>query len=246
MKLVIPDSHEQYAKFKKVIEDWDAKVDEIYFLGDWTDTFEGLTPNTHRMAEYMRDLLMWPKFTALWGNHDLHYAYSRVRGVHCSGYDDRKRDIFEKTLTREHWDKVKTHAWVDGWLLSHAGVHKHFAHAVRGLAPDYIDERCAIAMQRLKSGMIDEWLGAGFDRGGPQAVGGIIWLDWRSFHPITDLNQLVGHTNGREVRYNHTIRQSNTSPKKGKGKYLSRNVCIDTHLRHIALIDKGEVEIIPL
>ena len=47
--------------------------------------------------------------------------------------------------------------------------------------------------------------------------------------PIPGLNQLVGHTPAQSVRHKKTPR--------------SRNICIDTHLRHYAVFDGGKLEI---
>ena len=47
--------------------------------------------------------------------------------------------------------------------------------------------------------------------------------------PIPGLNQLVGYTPAQSVRYKDTP--------------ASRNICLDTNLRHYAVFDGGKLEI---
>jgi hypothetical protein len=54
-------------------------------------------------------------------------------------------------------------------------------------------------------------------------------MDWDELVPISGLNQLVGHTPDKSVRHKNTS--------------TSRNICLDTNLRHYAVFDGGKLEI---
>jgi hypothetical protein len=111
---------------------------------------------------------------------------------------------------------------VDGYFISHAGLHPfHDKYALR-VHPEII-------LAQLAEGKVDQCLRAGVSRGGNIRVGGIDWLDWDEFEPIPGMNQICGHTPRPEVRYREGDR--------------SRNFCIDTQLRHYAVIEDGQVTI---
>ena len=83
-------------------------------------------------------------------------------------------------------------------------------------------------MQRLRENTpaLHPLLRAGWVRGGDQAKGGCTWLDWdEEFEDIPGVPQIVGHTIGKEPRW--------------KGASL----CLDTQLRHYAVIEDGKVTV---
>jgi hypothetical protein len=231
MYLIIPDCHEQATKFSKIINKWSSKVKHIYFLGDFTDSFDGLTEQTQKIADIMRDLLHCNDFTALWGNHDLQYAHSDIIGLRCSGFDPQKVKIFNDALCCS-WQYIKTHVWVDGWLLSHAGIHTHFEHPLTGMTKNRIEQLSNVAISKLTYKEVDPWFDAGYDRGGRNIFGGILWQDWKTLSPIDSISQLVGHSRGKVVRY--------------KDNKLSKNICLDTDLNDIILMENGETEVVHL
>jgi hypothetical protein len=58
-------------------------------------------------------------------------------------------------------------------------------------------------------------------------------MDWDSLVPISDINQIVGHTPGRKVREKHT-------PD-------SRNYCLDVKNGSVAaILEDGELNILEL
>jgi len=117
------------------------------------------------------------------------------------------------------------------WLLSHAGFHAFAAHPVRGLADDYLEFSANEALDWAAQRRVNPWFGAVASRGGPQAVGGPLWLDWDDeFAPVTGVNQIVGHTEHRRVQ------------RKGGEQF--ENWCLDTQLREIALIDDESIEVV--
>ena len=66
-------------------------------------------------------------------------------------------------------------------------------------------------------------------RSGDQKIGGINWMDWDELVPIPGLNQLVGHTPDKSVRYKNTP--------------TSQSICLDANLCHLAVFDGGQFEI---
>src|ERR1019366_7343651 len=97
------------------------------------------------------------------------------------------------------------------------------AGAELGKYREFIDRACADAWTCLNRGEPHFLLGRGVSRSGDQRIGGINWMDWEELIPIPGLNQLVGHTPAQSVRHKKTP--------------TSRNICLDTHLRHYAVFD---------
>ena len=86
--LIIPDVHEQIQKLKTILQTY-AAVPAVIFLGDFFDTFDGLTEATHETARWVAENSNHPRYRFLWGNHDLHYAYPLMQLI-CSGFTHQK------------------------------------------------------------------------------------------------------------------------------------------------------------
>jgi hypothetical protein len=71
------------------------------------------------------------------------------------------------------------------------------------------------------------WLGAGFERGGDQRYGGLVWCDWAKLDPPQGLKQICGHTPAKTVRFKHG----------------SDVVCLDTALKDYAIWDGENLEV---
>lgn len=240
--LIVPDIHEQIEKLQNtVLKRFESEVDNVVFLGDYMDTFKGLTDETKQTIHWLADNIDNPKYTFLWGNHDLHYAFP-FDGVICSGFHPTKLRMFRETLTDNlHFKKIKLHTWVgtpgssedhnSEWLCSHAGVHPYTIHPVLGYDKSALVEIAENAMYKLRyTQQVDPFLAPGVSRGGYARVGGITWMDWNELVPIEGLNQIVGHSNGKKVRKKDTAGSS--------------NYCIDTHLNHVIMMDDtGHVKV---
>ena len=103
---------------------------------------------------------------------------------------------------------------MDDQLLTHAGVaSKEF-----GLGQFDVVEQSA--KDSLSKGMMHPWCEAGRSRGGFAKSGGLTWADWSEVK-VLGVNQLCGHTEGREIR-----------EKVGAmGDAGCRSVCMDTQRR---------------
>lgn len=227
MILIVPDVHEQIRKLVKILQKYDY-VSLVIFLGDFMDTFLGLTPETEETIMWLRDNLKNPKYKFCMGNHDTHYAFP-IEQVMCSGYSRQKQFLYTKHLlnnaTRPLIRNIKLFHWAGDWLCSHAGLHPNYLHPMHGYDKQALSEMEERALENLWFGQVDPLFSVGRSRGGWAKVGGVTWLDFNDeFVPIPGLNQLVGHTRGTEIRTNDTG--------------ASMNSCIDTHLRHVALVDE--------
>ena len=243
--VIVPDVHEEIGRLKKVLEKYDPLVDWIVFLGDFFDTFEGLTWKTGEITRWLAENVFNPKYIFCFGNHDLHYMMP-INNLVCSGFDPKKLEIIRNILTDKHWKMFKLmHFLFDApqpnedrneWLVSHAGLHPYFVHPFHGWSRKFMQEQCDEALHKLKFEQnVVPLLQCGRGRGGIARVGGVVWADWnREFEPIEGLNQIVGHTPGDDVR-TKVLRDKSTDPDK-KGRIVSMNYNVDTHLRHVLLV----------
>lgn len=244
--LIVPDVHEQIVKLKNVLRKY-GNVDSVVFLGDFMDTFDGLTWQTHEMVRWLAANVSNPKYVFLWGNHDMHYAFP-FDGVMCSGFDPHKLEIVQKHMNdKDHWQKFKLMHWIgpygagergnsiqpQEWLCSHAGLRVSLLNPFLGFEKQSLLALEEEAMWKLRyTQQIMPFLAIGRGRGGWAKVGGVDWLDWDlEFQPINGLHQIVGHSFGKEVRI-----------KRIPDSY---NYCLDTHLRHVIEIrEDGNLKVV--
>lgn len=229
--LIFPDVHLRHKALEQLLNAYPA--DRYVSLGDWFDMF-GDT------AERNRETAIWlqrhfEKFEKLLGNHDVaYYRCKQNKFYDCCGYTNVKRLVISDHISDGMWKKFRLHVWVDGWLVSHAGVHRVLLQDVpRSEFRTVIDTVCEEALETLEAGKPHWFLGAGKDRCGwiGQEFGGIIWMDWDSLEPIEGLCQLVGHSF-----------QQDHEPKQ-KSENSSDNFCIDTGLRHFSVIEDGRLQV---
>ncbi len=215
--LIISDIHHRIVRAQKLIDA--HPCDRYVFLGDIYDDFGDDVLIAGKTARWHKEKLADEKNTFIWGNHDLPYAYWHNKDLKCSGNTRDKAEVINDIMERQDWAKIKFFVQVDGWLISHAG-----------LRPDFGDkdlEAEASAAIKCADAIQPHWMiAAGYARGGGWALGGLTWLDWnQEFKPIPGIKQIVGHTPGK-------------MPREKDG-----NWCIDTHMRHAAIIEDGKLEI---
>jgi hypothetical protein len=220
--LVVPDIHERIRRVERILARYLPQVREVVFLGDYFDSFTRSEASTEATIGFVKSALQDPRFTLLLGNHDLHYLWPHMK---CSGWSPNThlrtkldfttsernalRDLPARTAVERH-----------GWLLSHAGVHPHFL-AAGPWSLDWL-RREAVAARREADHRVGHWLlGVSRTRGGIRPLGGPFWMDWSEFSDDLRLPpQLVGHT------------ETGWRGVRTKG----RSHCIDTCLRHVALL----------
>lgn len=236
--LIVPDVHEQIVKLKGILKKY-KDVDWVVFLGDFMDTFDGLTWQTFETVKWLVENIGNPKYTFLMGNHDMHYAFP-YDGVKCSGFDSNKLAYVNQHLTdNDHWKQIKLLHWIgtpntsSEYLCSHAGVHPSLLNAILGFDKESLLALEEEAMWQLRyCQQLTSFIAPGRGRGGFARVGGVDWLDWGTeFVPIIGLNQIVGHSVDKEIRIKETTN--------------SINYCIDTHLKHVVEVkEDGSLNIV--
>lgn len=193
--LIIPDLHLHHAKAEKIIKYVGA--DHIVFLGDYFDNWNDDYRDNLIAAQWLASSLEQPNRTHLMGNHDINYAIKH-RAYKCSGYDVDKDYAINSVLKTYDWQKLKLFTWLGNYLCSHAGVHNYFYYNFNDKKLEFkkwIQIICDEAMENA-------WdlnpptaiLQAGRSRGGSARHGGIMWCDITEFSPISQINQVFGHT----------------------------------------------------
>lgn len=219
--LIIPDVHNKIDVADKILNT--ITHDHAWFLGDYWDNFHDTAADAVAVAQWVLEKLNNPRITLLLGNHDYHYWKPHLQK--CSGYTWQKEISISEIVKPNDFEKLKTHAWVQGWLLSHAGYSLQYAHPVKGLTPQVTAEWDAKMEAAHAANKLPELFWCGKDRYGNNHHSGVIWQDWWTSKKVTGVNQIVGHTP------HHTWRES-------KGDY-----CLDTGLKHVGLLQNGKLEV---
>jgi len=201
--LIVPDRHHQV----DIIEDYiqSSYPTEVIFLGDYFDDWNDYEKQVEHTATWLKQSLGWNNRIHLLGNHDISYMSHNT--ALCSGWTEHKQDIIDKIICPDEWKKMKLFEYRHGYLLSHAGIHPSiFSHPILGINEDQVTSMCNKAIFDLESGIVNPVLNSGHARGGPNRIGGILWLDWNhEFITCYDSNnneikQIVGHTAQFEPR----------------------------------------------
>lgn len=223
--LIIPDLHNKWWIAKRVVES--IGHDQRCYLGDYWDDFVETDDDVDSMSEHVATEADNDNVILCLGNHDLPYSYhSRFTDLGC-GWTSNKHDIINRHMQGK-WDKLKFHAFIDGWLLSHAG----FSPALIGTDPlgavAEIEVEQHALRTALEAGTYHPWLAVSTFRGGGSHYGGPFWQDFREMRIIAGLNQCVGHTPMGPVSLN-----------KGGAK----TVLLDSHARHYGLLKDGDLTV---
>jgi hypothetical protein len=223
--LIIPDLHHHTENAEYWLRS--QSYDRVIFLGDFFDDFGDDANDARQTAFWLRNRMDSTDDIMLLGNHDAAYMFPHLDALYCPGFTRAKARAIHEVLQPKHWQRFKLAHDEQGWLVSHAGIHPSWMKlpTVTGIVA--LSEE---AMEKAGRGVVDPLLGAGFDRGGAQPVGGPLWVDWSSLVPIPGVNQIVGHTPGTAVREKHG--------------HESDNYCLDVRNgAAVALLDHGRVSI---
>jgi len=229
ISLIIPDIHLKWEQAEKIISSIGA--DEVIFLGDYFDDFDDTPKMVNDTCEWLKVSVNKPNRIHLFGNHDVHYAYT-YRTLRCSGYEEWKYYIIRDTLSREVWEKLKWYHFLDNrWLITHAGLHRLNVPAsilklkgerekfIKELS-DYLDYEIIEGFKSAANNETHTMLNAGLARGGWNQVGGITWCDFEmEFKPIIGIGQICGHTPQRHGVPKWCILDG----KNRKASYISYN-----------------------
>lgn len=209
--------------------------DNVIFLGDYFDDFNDTPEDVANSANWLKQSLSKPNRIHLCGTHDIWYRFPDNQYIQASGNTKEKSDAINHIITEKDWGLLKLFHYEQGFLFTHAGLHAYFINKFAfenkiSLQGEIIDKIVKPATEKalidVSNNRTNEWLDAGFARGGMQAVGGITWLDWDDeFEPVPELNQIVGHT---QMKY----------PGE-KSTQNSKNYCLDTKNKHIGILENG-------
>lgn len=238
--LIIPDVHHRTGFVEHAIKT--TEHDTIVFLGDYFDNFDDDSIDVKNTCEWLMDSVNKPNRIHLMGNHDIHYLYDDP-GFRCSGYQQWKHFIIRDTIPHDLKNKIKPYHFLnDNTLLSHAGLHKcwipeNIKKLIYSNSPFREELSNYLDQEFIKGFRHQSWIfNAGKSRGGYQRVGGLIWCDFREFHPVLGLNQIFGHTADYMIRW--AIQEKNKSVRYVMGNNLknpilpvgnkhSLNLCLD-------------------
>lgn len=216
-RLIIPDVHNKTQKVIQLLAKVGDQYDQIIQLGDWVDDFGD---NAETIAATAIDINWLDKnypMVYLWGNHDLPYRYPSKHTM-CPGFTLDKQKALIGTLDKHIWGEFNLCIEVDGYLISHAGFNQlpeSFSLLDEWFYRDLLNESNNFGV-----------LNVGPGRGGWHKNPGPLWLDWSTeFTGVKGIKQIVGHSPGREPRWNNG------------------NLCLDTHLRHYATLEDGKLEV---
>jgi hypothetical protein len=267
--LVLSDIHQRHVSAQHLIDT--VPHDKCILLGDYFDNFGDTPDNTAATAYWLKEFVIPnPKIVALIGNHDTHYFWPYHPYFKCSGYTDWKRDAIALELTpnnTNNFEKFQFYHIDQGFLFTHAGFdNRLFKDFKRVCGTDdgsktkleLVDEVLTYQVGRAKKQIVMntkcELLGAGWDRGGGQHIGGINWCDFSNLSPISGVNQIVGHTPHRIPDVKIQNMGGNISVRDIVEFYdvkafprtknpLSINYALDTHSNHYMVVEDGEVQI---
>jgi len=222
---VVGDIHGRLEVMEDVLDT--ADYDRIVFVGDYVDSFSRTKLDQLQCLELALAAHNGEDVICLRGNHEESYLDPDYR---CSGWNPVMDTHFldKKEAVRA----LPAYTWVDGILITHAGVSKHFLDEV------LYDRYLYMGLSDI--GKVDKYLEqrvhpeVGYARGGSKSCGGLMWCDWfEEFAPIPGLRQIMGHSGYREPGIDKGVLRNGDN----------WNVdCLD-HTRKIIVIENGEVSV---
>ena len=252
--LVIGDLHHKVKWVEKCIKE--IKPDLTVFLGDYFDSFGDNPEITSETAKWLKESLETPKRVHLMGNHDMPYRFPMNFHLWCTGFTHEKALVINEIISRASWNKMMSFHWIDGWLLSHAGINHNFLHPLKGFDLGELRKFEQESLLKCNAESNNPLFGCGYSRGGNYRCGGITWQDFDvDFVPIENVNQIVGHTPHPKVAVKLLLEGDNDKEDAITctwDEYLnvyknetkkSLNLDIDTHRKHYAILENGKVQI---
>lgn len=170
--LVIADIHNDFAQAEAWIEQLAGRFQSVVFTGDYfdshgtTDTMEGMAST----AAWLQHSLGRPERIHLVGNHDLSYLFPG-KFTACSGFTDEKQAALAPFLRAPVFQRLRSAGEVDGWLLTHAGIHRQLC---KDLRPEQVLPAIETQWAELQAGGQPPLFACGYARGGNRCVVRII------------------------------------------------------------------------
>jgi hypothetical protein len=215
-RLIIPDVHENIEAVKLILEC--EPHDAVTFLGDWVDRFKHQPGDLYKTLQWLLQNVENPKYTFLYGNHDMQYAFHHPSLGCGASFQYLKMYDIQSVFTRESvFSKFRLFQEAEGWLLSHAGFTQESLPLIKNQGQ---------VLNILRAGGMSRYVAAGRARRGTEDKGGVTWLDWdQEFSPLPGVKQIVGHTKWLYPREN------------------TGNWCLDTGLKHYGVLTDGVLQV---
>jgi hypothetical protein len=266
--IIIPDIHGQFKIVDKLLDHQSGRYHDIIFLGDHFDSFGDSPDIVRETATWLNKMLDRDDVINLNSNHDISYMYPTNKHLYCSGFEHEKaRAIFSVLDIFKFREKTKAYHRINNFIFSHAGVSRkllEYFHR-KGLidSVEYDASQIENQLNSMKEkarvwsevGHVHPLYDAGYDRGGPAEVGGILWCDFDYFEPIPNVINFFGHTPQTSTvslklckteRNSDLLNKSHSYfPEKESRDidHLFKNgvgICIDTHMHSFAVYDSDE------
>ncbi len=202
-RLIVGDLHGDWPNLLRLLQQVGAITESRervpgWWLAQLGDLLHGGQPSADDercLAEGLRlfDVL-------LLGNHELPHAYGGAGFPSFLGRGPLLPAALDAFAVAIVAGRFQVATAVDGWLLTHAGVHPTFQEqlALPADAATWVKVLTERFAQRLRRGDPDPIFDAvGHARGGAELLGGLFWLDWRDLRQAEASNrvpQIVGHT----------------------------------------------------
>lgn len=240
--IIIADVHQNIGYVDKVLSQ-EKEFDNCVFLGDWLDTFYDIDNanyySVHETCGWINQHLDDDRFIWLLGNHDLAYiaSYSPKKYTTpketfycCSGWTRSKARAFNYAINPLLFDKIELCCKVGDFHCVHGGFHY-------GQFAPYLSEEDNVA--KLYADWENDkhtfmfkpyhWINyVSALRRGHNDTSSPIWLDWREFIPMDDIQIICGHSNSLEII---------DAPRIKKNKDGLENYCIDYNQQIYAVAD---------
>lgn len=226
--LILADIHHKTAVASSIFQREKANVSRVITTGDHMDDFGDNHYMASQTAKWMKNRLT-DGWDILIGNHDLPYGWHRPAFM-CPGWTRNKAAVVVNELSQKDWYAMKFWVWAGSHLVSHAGFNSYWINqlVVDDLAEtqkrfNTLHENVVTDLQTGFEPSVLWWASA--CRGGSWAQAGVLWADWSEHNPVNGLNQIVGHTPAQ-------------IPRQKMSYGGATSYCIDTHMRHYAIVDE--------
>jgi hypothetical protein len=242
--LIIADLHEPPDPVLEKIEATLASEapDRVVFLGDYFDQYNDTPADAGRMAKWLKASLADPRRTHLIGNHDASYLWAHD-ATYCPGFTWEKRLEIGKVLGKDlSPSRFVFHTWVDGWLLTHAGLSAKWYSEGTSLdrIVNWLNGEARAARKSFAGGKAHWFIAIGKMRGGMAPTGGILWCDFAELHAVPGVRQIFGHTPAECVR----VLKDHMGAPLGRQHF---QLCLDTNMgngpQHYAVVEDGKVTV---
>ena len=247
--LIYSDIHVHYKLLIKFLDKYEKDFDNIVLLGDYFDDFGDDVYINEETAQLLKDRFLYnDKYICLIGNHDCNYRFNN-KYTWCSGFTIEKWRGINDILTKEDWGRFKDFAYIDGWLISHAGFNPHiFEFLNDGFNEKILTKFLSGERNKISQGQPAIAYGVGYSRGGSQKYGGFTWQDFNNeCIPLKKIRQIVGHTIQSEPQVKFfgksNFLEQRTFSNFNDWDHQEIVLCVDTKNMHYAILDNGKISI---